>query len=115
MRMSSIFKATIKGKPSEQNEIQVKRKRSKDFVDGEIGIVLDIFDKTINNFDESLILEMLEGYAFNNLNNIKVKLTRHHYTLDNPRTEVQVFAMNDVLESWWEDIEIMTTRKEKLN
>jgi hypothetical protein len=115
MRMSSIFKATIRGKPSEQDEIKVKRKRSKDYVDGEIGIVLDIFDKTINNFDESLILGMLEGYAFDNLNNIKVKLTRHHYTLDNPRTEVQVFAMNDVLESWWEDIEIMTTRREKLN
>ena len=115
MRMSSIFKATIMGKPLEENEKELKKNKSKDFVEGEIGIVLDIFSKTINNSDESLILGMLEGYAFENLDSIKVKLIRHHFTLNDTRTEVQVFAMNDVLESWWGDIEIMTTRRERLN
>jgi len=115
MRMSSIFKATIVGEPSSLDDDSDKKKKSEDYISGDVGIVLDIFAKKINKRNESLILNLLEGYAFDDLNSIKVKLIRHHHDIENQRTEVQIFPVNDILEKWWEDIEIMTTDKKKLN
>ena len=115
MRMSSIFKATIVGNPSSLDDDSDEKRRSEDYISGDVGVVLDIFAKKINKTDESLILNLLEGYAFDDLNCVRIKLIRHHHDIENQRTEVQVFPVNDILENWWENIEIMTTDKKKLN
>ena len=115
MRMSSIFKATIIGYPSDVEEKEPKKKKSIDYISGEIGVVLDIFSKKINIQNESSILNILEGYAFDSTDNIKIKLTRHHYDTEYPRTEIQVFAMNEMLEDWWDDIQIMADDNNILN
>lgn len=115
MRMSGIFRATIIGESDNKEKIEVSQKPSKDYVSGKVGVVLDIYSsKNVYGQNESVILDLLNGYAYDE-NEVKIKLIRHHFDEENPRTEVQVFAVNEALENWWSDIEMMTQHKHKIN
>lgn len=82
---------------------------------GRVGIILDIFSNHLHNIHESSILDVLEGYAYRDNKQVKIKLVRHHIDEDYERTEVKVFPLFDEMENWWKEIEHLEHNDEDIN
>ncbi|QBX32610.1 MAG: hypothetical protein GOVbin2604_62 [Gammaproteobacteria virus GOV_bin_2604] len=106
---NSFIKTIIKGKSMDKSVDKNK------FLTGNVGIILDIFSNELHNIHESSILDVLEGYAYKDNKQVKIKLVRHHIDTDFERTEVKVFPLFKEIEDWWRDIEYLEHSNKDIN
>ena len=106
---NSFIKTIIKGKSMDKSVDKNK------FLTGNVGIILDIFSNELHNIHESSILDVLEGYAYKDNKQVKIKLVRHHIDTDFERTEVKVFPLFKEIEDWWRDIKYLEHSNKDIN
>ncbi len=106
---NSFIKTIVKGKSMDKSVDKNK------VLTGRVGIILDIFSNDLHNIHESSILDVLEGYAYKDNKQVKIKLVRHHIDTDYERTEVKVFPLFNEMEDWWKDIEYLEHSDEDIN
>ena len=83
---------------------------------GKVGLIIDIFSNDLHNYNESSILDLLEGNAYEKNEQVKVKLIRHHQVdKKKARTEVQVFSLFKEMNEWWQEIDYLEEDEKKIN
>jgi len=107
---NSFIKTIIKGQSMDNSVDKVR------MLKGKVGLIIDIFSNDLHKNTESYILELLEGRAYETIEQVQIKLIRHHKTSDEKtRSEVQVFSAFKEMEDWWKDIEHLEGEEGNVN